>query len=1108
MKKKLIILISTIVALLVVIPTCVFAYFSITSNEKTINLNHNFNNDIHEVADYYEFVRHSKEKNYNDELDIENYDSQDEKNTNRKTIKLTQDIVLKANVFITSNISIDLNGYRLYLNGFALTFGYEYYGTTEIYSNKEFGYIVPHEVDENLEVIENAKTGVVEFLSSNNILLNLKNIRLIDPEGNILVTSTYIKKLPFDAKYYSYTLFKMISEHFEDDYFADIRRVSFTSLSTNPYVVFEDDIYIFDSRLYIDSILATSSNLDLSTSNNTISFIDKDVDLPIRYYNNKDIEVCYESSDETVINNYGKVLDNTKNKIVTLTSIVKYKGDVVAKCSFYLYVFDPTSSVDDKVIKATLYSYLNKYADPINECVVINKEIILPRKIFGVDIFYLPYKISNHEDAIEIFDGDSTKYLSLGTANVVEIDENYYAFIPTTETKALGIMYGDDHLYLKVSSNNMIVNNESSYARALLNEWYGGAIELNKQDNVYESKVLKSMSDVDFELYPEISSISYSIINDTFESYSLSNLENDRKLLSVVSGKIPEQYVQTTILSVLLTVSGKDITIQLPIKVKTPSEETQNSFTPYYTYYDGLIKMNNNYYVSQTFDMPFSYNNIGPIIVYDFVLLPSDYETLENQKLPINPLETNIFSIDLFYDGEVKHTFTFNKNVSFAVQLDEFLGNSALIRQEKLKEIMMYGDAKYIFNIVANNVSSSNVRFGLVYNYKNDFTSSEWITYCKNTTDEQIVTKLTIAGILKYGTDVTNETFYKWIYDKFTTLTDENENKLIYTIGDYQNYNKYILADWLYQNVEVSVTDPVINGLSNLDFKGLRFLKGTTSLNLSGRITDGEAGITIAKEISEMTNLVVLNLSNCTGITDGKILGSSNDYDNDSISRFILLRNLKTLRLNGCNIILFKFMENMTWLNEVYVYNQVVESNANYNSFYGNTGISNYQAFADLTDAGVKVYNTRQGTGEILFEKQKEINDYIRLKYGIIYQSLLKEGISITNMYESFSTIPSDYNLETKYGNTSVTNQSLSFRPVNYMLTKDTELKDKVYYIKDTSNQGYTTVAVGDLKKEDLVKYYEYVPSTSSTAFELVYSFSLGNNVNITLIVRFNVERY
>ena len=125
-------------------------------------------------------------------------------------------------------------------------------------------------------------------------------------------------------------------------------------------------------------------------------------------------------------------------------------------------------------------------------------------------------------------------------------------------------------------------------------------------------------------------------------------------------------------------------------------------------------------------------------------------------------------------------------------------------------------------------------------------------------------------------------------------------------------------------------------------------------------------------------------------------------------------------------------MDTMTWLSEAHVAKQVLDSNQFYSNIYANRGIVNLYVFADLTSAGVKVYNTYQGTAEVLFEEQKDINDYLRLKQGIVYQSKLAYGVDIRQLFSSFSTTIADYHMDKFYNNQNngqlnVTQKSLEF---------------------------------------------------------------------------------
>ena len=122
MKKKLIALLIVLSTVLILIPVSVFAYFSITSNEKTIGINHDFNDDVIEIEDYSELLLYSKEHNYNDLNDIEELNSNPLANSAaRKTLKFNSDITLIDNIYFTANVSLDLNGHSIFTRTNRLT---------------------------------------------------------------------------------------------------------------------------------------------------------------------------------------------------------------------------------------------------------------------------------------------------------------------------------------------------------------------------------------------------------------------------------------------------------------------------------------------------------------------------------------------------------------------------------------------------------------------------------------------------------------------------------------------------------------------------------------------------------------------------------------------------------------------------------------------------------------------------------------------------------------------------------------------------------------------------------------------------------------------------
>ena len=1137
MKKKLIISLIILICSLILTISAV-AYFSFNSANKNITITPQLNTDLIEVSNYDELFYYSKDKNYNDSND---FNTVDNNIANRKTLFLTENIILKADLEITANINLDLNGKYLYLNGKNITFNHGYYGTVQIYSNVVNGHIVPEEIvedNDSLVAKENGLSGKIIINCPNSIVTNNLNLVFENINGISLDKANYFNVLEMNSLYYSYLALYNVSDSLVD--YTDIRieKLALDSLSNNQLISESNSIYNFDSKLFISQKELDSSSycqFDLNNIHNC-TYLYEDLYLPFNYLNYKDITIEYESSNPEILSNFGKFVAPSVTTDVTLKAIIKLNGEEVAESSFLLHAINPESSDMIKAAKSILISRLKDHYDVDDDIYSIDREILLPSVFGNVSISYLPYKESTQQGSVDLLN-DGTTYLSLSTSSINKFNNYLIDFAPTSETKLFAITFtignNNETIYIKCSSENLIVNNESSVCRDVINDWYGGKISLDKIDednNVYDTQLLYAYEDINLTNYPGITSLSYEIINDSHNLYQLNSVANsNRKTLSVVSGKIPEAYVQDVLLSCVFEINEKTINIQINIAVNVASVDGNSAFLPYFTYYDEIIKSKYNNYISSTFELPIAYSNEGPIIIYDFAIIPSNYDSLEDKTLTnINPLESKALKVKLYYNGSVRTTLTYQENTSYSQAFDTYLGSTLDERINKLNEILAYGDAKWIFDLNIEDTPNSNTNLALIYNYKMTSAVSGWTTYCANTGTEQLFTKILLAGVLHYGSDVIDETFYKWIFDNYSTLTDSTGNKVTYTLEDYtsaltsSSEGHFVLIDWLTQNVSIdAANDNVISTIT--DFTGLQFLIGCRYLSLTdssnnGLITDSTSAIKVAQEISKMINLETLILNNCTGFSDGYDVTSNNVVDNDSISRFVNLRNLNILEMNGCNIILFNCFDDLTWLNELHVTDQVISSNNNYNNFYGNTGIANYWVFTDLVDAGVKVYTTKQGSAEILFENQKITNDYTRLKNGILYQSKLALGEDIRQLYADFSTNPDDYLLQNSYtylsGSGTLTidsnSRTITYSYVEYGLTSDITIdSNKTYYVKDsTQSSGYKAVVNPNVS--DIATYYEHYDQTNAKAFEVIYHFELtgSTSVSINLIVKFKVERF
>ena len=1136
MKKKIIILLS-ILSIILIVSVSAFAYFNLTTSSNDLAITKDLNSDTIEIESFDSLITYAKNETYNNKDESSTIS---DTSANRKALKLKNDIVLYNDLYITADVNLDLAGYTLYLNGYRLIYNNKFYGTFQIYSSKSGSYIIPEQVivttnDDTLTYTDRTEAleGYIEIYTPNAVVTTNSNItcKVLNnytdstKSEETKTLSNYIKVINSSNLYLAYDAYKLVSEKLLNYTDERLDNIDLTTLSTSSNITSTDNIYTINCKLYIPTrSINSTSYCAYSNTEHACAYVTETLDLPFAYYNYSNVSIEYESSNTDIVSNLGIVTIPSKEEDVTLTINIKLDDSVIATSSVVLHVVNTTDAESSNKLALTFaYEAIKKYYNTESNLYRFDHDLILPKKIASSTITYTPYVKSTDSDASTIFDGDTDTYkASSSTSSIKDVDgddsSNYVLLSPNSSLKALQINVKTNDSdttsitkYAKAACIDTVISNESTLAKNLLNEWYGGKITINKTDDNYSTQELYSLADIDTSTYPNITSLHYKLTNDSNKLYTVEDATDTVSgLLSVTSGKNPENYIQDVLLTCVFVINGKDISIDLSIEVTNGSDETISSFMPYYYYYNDYVKNNSNNYFDSNVEIPLSYSTTGPVVLFDFVTLDSSYEDPGEEtgttydSSVIN--QSSALRVKLYYNKNSYLLDEPSKGSSYKDIFDKYLTDNNLT----LKDILSYGDAKWIIVYNVSYVSNSNTSMGLIYNYKMKLTDS-WTTYCYSTTTKQYLTTFTLAGVLHYGTEIKNETFYKWIYDSFNTNVSSDTT---YTLGDYTkavNYalgtssaeGKYILVDWLSQNVSLDVTSD--STLANVtDFSGIKYLAGCHTINLTGKLTNESSAISICQEIAELSNLETLILKNCTGVTDGFDTSTYTANDNDSISRFSALKNLTNLDVQGCNIYTFDFLDSMNWLSEVHIENQTVDSNSTLSIFYGSNGLTNYSVFGDLTLSGVSVYNTTSGTGEVLFEESKTINDYTRLKNGVLYQSQLKNGVAISNLYSSFSTTASDYLLAQSYNSYTVYNASITWSFVEYEKTSDTTVDTtKTYYTRS----GSTYTQVTSPKVEDISLYYEKYTDTTAKCFQVTYSFTL-NSQSISFSVKFSVERY
>lgn len=1005
MKKKVLMAFISIFTVASIISFSVFAYFKlVTSVDEDLTIAPT--NNIIEISTFEEFNANAKAVAYNDGSSVSS-------SSERITLKLKNDITLDNNLEITRDIHMDINGQRLYLNGYDLAIHHTYFGTFEIYDSAvEKGFIQATQVLEE-ESEATPKVGHLIIHTPNAFVL-VKAVALDFTVTYNEVSNTY---LAYNALYY-------VTDAIVDE--AVIR----------PAKIYSKDITttdgIFDCSVFLNPNKAgLESTCPYHTTSACCSFVFQDLDLPVQYLGFTNIRIDYESSNQNVISTMGKVTIPTEKTDVTLTAKVVNTTDntVISQVSFPLHVINirnATQVVD--YARTMFYARLQEHYIEESNVYEMNRSIMLLKSFHGVSFSYKAYK----EDAAGSYEHNSKKYALLASSDsegLFTTNGEYFQFEPTEEVKLIVVEVSsgivEEKITIDVTSNNLIVSTNASIARDIINNWYGNEVVIQKtSDGNYNPH--------DLYYLPEnnaygITSITYNIINDGHMLYLI--YDNASKL-GVNTDKHPEEYVQEVILNCQFSFNdGTQEQIQIGIICKTADSENVNYFLPYYTYYNELFSAITANYVSTSFEMPFAYGASGPILCYDFGVLVED-------AWHINPTNTEGLKVSLYYNGQKRTELTTTPGVSYTTALDSYITSlidSNLTSKSMVYEaILKYGDAKWQFSLDIEKVENRNTNIGLIYNYMSSVNGSAYATYVDSEA-KQITTNFILAGILHSGTDVINDIFYTWIYNAFNLS------------GDTYSSGKYVLIDWLTQPIAVDVTKSTsLAGVTN--FTGIDFLVGTKLVNLTGaNITDE-----IILQIARLSGLETLILDSCS-ITDTTSVAG----DKGNLDVLANLNNLRTLSLNGNKIYLFSFLENIINLQTVYIKANSISTMMDI--FYGSVGLMSFPIYQSLTDSGVVVeYNDSPIASD-------SVNDYTKLKYGIVYQSKLQTGMDISTLYRSFSTSPSDYQLASSYNGYSVSGQSLVFG-----------------YIAD---------------------------ATTSTCFTLTYSFRV-NSTNISLVIKYDVERY
>lgn len=1017
-KRRIFIAAAVALALVLASAIGVFAYFTaIVNADKTFGVDSS--DTTVEIGSYAQMYQYSASTVYNDRAGASTAE-------NRVTLKLTADIALGDDIFISKDVHIDLDGHTIDLNGKTLTLTHGYSGSTVISGGTVDLYSEEKKAADG--TVTPASPGMLVFDTPNSTVV-IDGITYVDATGaNIADASAYVKLLWQDAtdanadKYNAYNALWNLANVLVAEYDPRPSRLTYSEVAAL-------------ATLDMSAVLNVRESCPLCADKCECTYVCSDIDLP-RAYLDTAVTYTYTSSNETVLSVAGNV---TPAASVTGTElgITVTSGSTTVTDSLTVHVYDPDVESDSLIVaEAMFYATISDHKR--GNLYVFNRSMHLPLAIGDATFSYNVY---SKDDASASLSGAFTPLTDGYVVN----------FEPTVEAvllKATITGKADTKKVIEVpmiSGNTGLITTNASTAMNVVELWYENSefvinpiIDSGVRTG-YTSHVLIQASDSLYNQYG-IKSVTYELMNNTNGVYEIAQTPGGLTL-RVVPGKHPGDYVQDVVVNCIFVFDdskgmASEEQIQVPITYDdSESGDNVNGFLPYYTYYNDILYGTYAGSTSTSFEVAFCYGTSGPIICYDTLMYNSDGET--------EPGFPTFLTVSLYYNGANQYRFPYDAKTSMTVLLDQYLKDNDLT----LQDIIDAGDAKWVYEIDKATSPSTNTQIELVYNYKMDVTYTAWATYPN--TETPITSSMTLLGILHLGTDVPDEGLYAWIYNSFNITGD---TYVSYDDGDF------VVTDWLKQNVTIDITAAGSTFPKEVEsFKGMEYLLGTMYLDLSGHtsLQDAATADEAAKVISKMTSLETLKLSN-NAFRDRE---DGAGADLGTVSALAALPNLRYLYLDGNNIYSFEWLKDMTSLLEVYVHSNTF--NGLESVFYGSLGLVNLQMFQDLTDRGVMVYNDFSGGNIILFEESAEVNDYVRLR-SIEYQKKLASGVSIETLYETLSTNAADYGLSNSYTDAAGTTVATNVRhTISFGYDTSVGAEDATYFVlTDTITTNETTVVV------------------------------------------------
>ncbi|MDL2292278.1 leucine-rich repeat domain-containing protein [Acholeplasma sp. OttesenSCG-928-E16] len=963
MKQRRFLISILIVLHIVFFGTVFYAYFQDIAGRISSNIEYDSSEKTYiEINSIEEFAYYM--------IDTNSFNNPELVSEERKTLKLMADLKLTNDLVMKSDYHINLNEHQFNLNGFKFSIYHNYIGTHAIYN------------------------GTITDLNENVIDINTPNAVIVLSE-TLTLDNVSINTQSSDSS----TVFELAFRLFE----IKASNVKMADINT---ILLDKNYQILIGRFspfYSDQFIEKRNCL----------YVYDDLDFPLNFYNHE-VLYSYSSSNQSVVSNDGKVAQVDETLKVSLEVTVEYQGTIESR-TYDVFVVADTDY--HKAGAAVVAESFEKYS--FSE-VVIDEQTNETRKAYAINgAFMLPYKNDYFNSVFEytLLDKDGVELESSSDTDKVLFEDMYYQ--SETSTISLGyilylnksveiirVYYNNKTEWIDIpvvgKSEESIVDN-FTYANLIVADLFNSVIEISRLTK--EVGVENEFSSVELPINSlkhssyGLVGLSYEIINNSEKTYYI-----DNNVLKVNPNRLDgPDILQKVFLNVTCyfenAYTPANVTVSVPIRyIENENNPVGVSrFQPYYSYFNREIVTRTNGYTYNDFYIPFTYGADFPIYRFSIDIIDEDGNEVENTFITLRVVKNN--------------TIIFNSISDFNMAVDEYNGLASNEQREAtdLYDLIYGGSGLWFIDIDQTKipVKDSYVTFKYDHYFEKD-NNINLTTF----QEEPFSSKIIVPGILRYGNNeaFTSHSLYQYIFGIYHS--DET----------YSPQETFIITSRLSRYTESLMFE---NDSSMIPYKGLEYLTGVEKLYMKN------SGITIndMQYISKMNGLKYLDLS-FNGLRDAV---SVSDFgfpngNNNFIVTLSELSNLEVLLLNDNQIYRFDGLDDFPSLKEVHVYNNEFVVNITslpsfirdeinnlftgiVNEIYGTKGALNRATFAILHGASVIVRDVNATDG---YSGASATDAIVSSLMSIEYQERLAYGVSITSVYESFSTTPSDYGITQK----------------------------------------------------------------------------------------------